>query len=472
MTGRRRSRRDASAARTAVIFVTAAAVVCLIVLGGWMVRTGNNQTAGEAAGAAPADSRTDGGQSAAGQQEKVLADTVIELTTAENGDSAGNDTADESEERQNHGEAEPSGDITLLFAGDVYFSEHVMDAYRRAGGIGGVLDAGIRAEIEAADLFTVNQEFPFTSRGTAAEDKQFTFRVPPEKVSMLTEMGVGLVTMANNHILDFGPEGITDSLAALDGAGILHVGAGEDLEQAKKLEIVEIKGKKIGFLGVSRVYMAASWAAGAGHPGVFSTYDPSLALEEIRAARPQCDYLVVYVHWGIERNTTPEDYQRSMGRQYIDAGADLVVGSHPHVLQEIEYYDGKPIAYSLGNFVFGSSIPETELLKVVLRDAEGNAAVGSPESGDEDTAAGLSESGSADAAVGLLESGDADAATGLSESGGADAAVGLSESGDADAAGNMTGDAYADSAAIATGTWDVEVTTIPCTSSGGYTRLR
>ena len=79
---------------------------------------------------------------------------------------------------------------------------------------------------------------------------------------MLSEMGVDIVTMANNHILDFGPEGITDSLAALDGAGIPHVGVGENLEQAKELKILEVKGKKIGFLGVSRVYMAASWATG------------------------------------------------------------------------------------------------------------------------------------------------------------------------------------------------------------------
>ncbi len=290
-----------------------------------------------------------------------------------------------------------------------------MNAYSRAGGIGGVLDDGIRAEADAADLFMVNQEFPFTDRGTAAEDKQFTFRVPPKDVSLLTEMGVDIVTMANNHILDFGPEGITDSLTALDGAGILHVGAGENLEQAKKAEILEVKGKKIGFLGVSRVYMAASWAADADHAGVFSTYDPALPLQEIRALREQCDYLVVYVHWGVERNTAPEEYQRKMGRQYIDAGADLVVGSHPHVLQEIEYYNGKPIAYSLGNFVFGSSIPETELLKVVLRDGEG--------------APGLSEGGTAESS-----------------------------------AVEDTGRSAAE--------FRVEVTTIPCTSSGGYTRLR
>ncbi len=267
------------------------------------------------------------------------------------------------------------GQTVLLFAGDVYLSDYVLNAYDAAGGIAGVLDEGIRGEIAGADIFMVNQEFPFTDRGQKAADKQFTFRLPPSRVNILREMGVNVVTMANNHILDFGPEGITDSLSALDEAGIRHVGAGENLEQASRLEVIEAGGIKVGFLGVSRVYMDAGWAAGTSHPGVFSTYDPSAALEAIRKAKSQCDYLVIYVHWGVEKETEPQEYQRTMGRQYLDAGADLVVGSHPHVLQEIEDYNGKPIVHSLGNFVFGSSIPETELLKVIIEDGRAEVSV-------------------------------------------------------------------------------------------------
>ena len=262
--------------------------------------------------------------------------------------------------------------VTLLFAGDVYFSNYVQNAYNRAGGISGVLDDGIRHEIANADIFMVNQEFPFTDRGEKVPDKQFNFRVSPQWVSALKEMDVDLVTLANNHILDYGQQGLLDSCDTLNEAGIAYVGGGKDLDEAKKLVTMEAGGRTIGFLGTSRVYMDGSWAAGAGHPGVFSTYDPSLAIEEIKKAKEQCDYLVVYVHWGIERNTEPESYQRSMGQAYIDAGADLVVGSHPHVLQPVETYKDKTIAYSLGNFVFGSSIPSTELLKVEL---DGEAAV-------------------------------------------------------------------------------------------------
>ncbi len=264
--------------------------------------------------------------------------------------------------------------ITLLFAGDVLFSSHVLNAYDTAGGIGGVLDENIRKEIAAADWFMVNQEFPFSNRGEAAEDKQFTFRLPPSRVNILQEMGVDMVTLANNHALDFGVEALLDTCATLDDAGILRVGAGADLEEAKRLQTVELQGKTIGFLGATRVIPVYEWNAGASTPGMFTTYDPSLLLQEIQAAKKICDYVVVYVHWGVEKSTIPEDYQRTMGRQYIDAGADLVIGAHPHVLQEIEYYQGKPIVYSLGNFVFGSSIPQTMLLEVTLTEAEDSGA--------------------------------------------------------------------------------------------------
>lgn len=253
--------------------------------------------------------------------------------------------------------------ITLAFAGDVLLSDHVLNAYQSGGGIRGVVGESLLTAANEADLFMVNQEFPFSSRGSAAPDKQFTFRLPPEKVSILQEMGIDLVTLANNHALDFGTEALLDTCQTLDNAGIPYVGAGENLERAKARYSRNIRGWTVGFLGATRVIPTADWAATRSGPGMLSTYDPGILLEEIRKARETCDYLVVYVHWGIEREEKPKDYQRQLGHQYIDAGADLVIGSHPHVLQGIEYYRGKPIVYSLGNFVFGSSIPRTVLLK-------------------------------------------------------------------------------------------------------------
>ena len=189
-------------------------------------------------------------------------------------------------------------------------------------------------------------------------------------MSIFKEMGIDLVTLANNHALDFGTDALVDTLDTLDQAGILHVGAGRNLDEAKEPVIAELKGMKIGFIGASRVIPETSWNATSTKPGMLVTYDPALTVQEIEKLDEVCDYVVVYVHWGIERAEHPEEYQRTMGRQYIDAGADLVVGSHPHVLQGIEYYEGKPIVYSLGNFVFGSSIPRTALLKVVLEREE------------------------------------------------------------------------------------------------------
>lgn len=266
-------------------------------------------------------------------------------------------------------ETEPESSISsasLLFAGDILFSDHVLGAYSRAGGITGVLDEGYRTAIADADYFVANEEFPFSSRGTAAPDKQYTFRLPEEKVSIMTELGVDLVTLANNHALDFGTDALLDTCSTLDAAGILHVGAGADSEAARAPQIVDINGIRVGFIGASRVIPVSSWTAGASSPGMLTAYDDALLRRTIEETRPLCDYLVVYLHWGVERAEMPVDHQTALGRSCVDAGADLVIGSHPHVLQGLEYYNGKPIVYSLGNFIFGSSIPRTMLLELTL----------------------------------------------------------------------------------------------------------
>lgn len=274
-------------------------------------------------------------------------------------------------------EAEPQP-VRLLFSGDIYLSDHVLNAYDRAGDISGVLDDGYRSLIGEADYFAANQEFPFSSRGQQAPDKQYTFRLPESRVSLMNEIGVDLVTLANNHALDFGTDALLDTVSTLDQAGILHVGAGADSEAARQPAIVDVNGVRVGFIGASRVIPVASWTAGASSPGMLTAYDPALLVQTIQETRPLCDYLVVLIHWGVERAEMPVDHQTSLSRQCIDAGADLVVGSHPHVLQGIEYYRGKPIVYSLGNFIFGSSIPRTALLEVSLtpREASSDASGG------------------------------------------------------------------------------------------------
>ena len=109
----------------------------------------------------------------------------------------------------------------------------MLNAWQRGGGLEGILDDGFRQEIGQADIFMANQEFPFSNRGTPETDKQFTFRLPEDKVSVLQAIGPDIVALANNHALDYGEEALLDTCRVLDSAGIFHVGAGEDLDAAK-----------------------------------------------------------------------------------------------------------------------------------------------------------------------------------------------------------------------------------------------
>ncbi len=261
----------------------------------------------------------------------------------------------------------PWEDIVLLFTGDIYLSDYILNKYNQ-NGIDGILSEDLQKEFTGADIAMVNQEFAFTGGGTPARDKQFTFRVDPKNVQIFNDMQVDMVSLANNHSMDFGIEGLTDSFDTLKNAGIQYVGAGHNITEAREIKYVDIKDKKIAYLGASRVIPETGWNAGADKPGMLTTYDPALLIEDIKTAEQESDYVIVYVHWGIERHETPESYQRSLAKQYIDAGADLVVGSHPHVLQGIEYYNGKPVIYSLGNFMFYNSIKQTAVLKVTLNE--------------------------------------------------------------------------------------------------------
>lgn len=262
---------------------------------------------------------------------------------------------------------EPFKEIVLLFAGDIYMSDYVVKQYDKSG-IDGILSKELQEEFKTADVAMVNQEFTFSERGTKARNKQYTFRVNPRYVSAFLDMGIDIVTLANNHSMDFGEEALQDSFTTLDNAGILYSGAGNNLSEARDIKYIEIQDKTFAYLSASRVIPETDWNASSNKPGMLTTYDSANLVEDIKTARENSDFVVVYVHWGIERAVKPEEYQRNLAKAYIDAGADMVVGSHPHVLQGIEYYNGKPIIYSLGNFIFYNSIPQTAVLKVIVNE--------------------------------------------------------------------------------------------------------
>lgn len=254
----------------------------------------------------------------------------------------------------------------LAFVGDMLFTENTLSRYHQQG-ISSMFSEELLSAMTDADLFMVNEEFPFSTRGEAAEDKQFTFRVDPSYVRIFQEIGVDVATVANNHALDFGVNAFTDSLDTLDQAGIARVGGGRTLSEAKAPVIRTVGDSTVGILGASRVIPVSSWAAGNARPGMFTAYDQAPLLNEISDLSSQCDYTVVYLHWGIEKDEYPQEYQRKLAYACIDAGADLVVGSHPHVLQGFETYKGKLIAYSLGNFLFSNSTNPTVLLQVHIK---------------------------------------------------------------------------------------------------------
>jgi poly-gamma-glutamate synthesis protein (capsule biosynthesis protein) len=256
-----------------------------------------------------------------------------------------------------------AGGIRVGFAGDVHGVGRVGDVLAAGGN---PLDA-MRPILAANDVNVVNLETAVGSKGTA-ENKQYTFHSPPDLVRRLREAGVSVVNLANNHSLDFGPESLLETISYARDAGLLVVGAGANAAEAYAPAIVTAAAGTVAVLGISQV-VPAGWAAGAGHPGVASAYDMTATTNAVRAARARADHVVVMIHAGVELAECPTDIQRQLAHALLSAGADAVVGGHPHVLQGIEGGGGRLIDYSMGDFVWYQNQPpsdQTGLLSVSL----------------------------------------------------------------------------------------------------------
>ena len=209
----------------------------------------------------------------------------------------------------------------------------------------------------------INNEFTYSNRGNPLSGKTFTFRAKPETAANLTLLSVDLVSLANNHVFDFGETALFDTMDTLDQYGIPYVGAGRNLEEAKKIVYFQADELTISFVSATQVERSYVFTKEATEQfaGVLRTFSPEAFLEVIQKAEETSDFVVVYVHWGTEGVNQFEADQQLLGHQYIDAGADLVIGDHPHCLQGIEYYKGVPIFYSLGNYWFNSRTLDTGL---------------------------------------------------------------------------------------------------------------
>ncbi|WNS46433.1 CapA family protein [Paenibacillus sp. MMS20-IR301] len=246
----------------------------------------------------------------------------------------------------------PPDKINLVFAGDILLDGFVGEQIDRYGV--NFPFVKVAPVLQQADLAFANLETPVSVRGEAA-DKTFVFRSKPAALQGLTYAGIDGVSLANNHILDYGQTAMLDTLIHLDKAKIGHTGAGKNIEEAFKPFTRTVKGKTIAMLGVSRVLSGPSWYAGKNSPGAASAYTPDPLLSAIRKSAEKNDYTIVYIHWNQEFKDYPENYARTLAKQMIDSGADIILGAHSHCLMGIEYYKHKPIYYSLGNFVFNRS---------------------------------------------------------------------------------------------------------------------
>ena len=260
--------------------------------------------------------------------------------------------------------AEP---VTIHAVGDIMLAGSGAKTYRKQGYSYPFTAVGER--LKQADVVIGNLEAPLASRGEEFTGKKFRFKVDPTAVTAIRETGFTHLALANNHILDFGAAGLQQTLNTLDAAGIACFGAGENLNSARKAWISEVKGVKIAFLSYSLVYPEEFFAK-SDRAGTAPGYLPYYA-EDIRLAKTRADYVVVSFHWGEEGAKLPKPYQKSTARKAIDAGADVVLGHHPHVLQGVEYYGKGVIFYSLGNFTFGSmskSSDSSMIARITLDD--------------------------------------------------------------------------------------------------------
>lgn len=258
----------------------------------------------------------------------------------------------------------PAGPLTLAFAGDVHFTGRtaplLADPATAFGPIASVLSS--------ADLAMVNLETAVTDRGKE-EPKQYHFRAPVTAFEAVRAAGVDIVTMANNHVLDYGQIGLTDTLDNARAANFPFMGIGRNAAEAYAPYYTTVKGVKIGIVAFSQVHeLEYTWAARDSRPGVAMAGDSARAVAAVRAARAAADLVIVFNHWGQEGNSCPTGEQKTFAARLATAGADVIIGSHAHTLQGDGWLGKTYVAYGMANFVwYGDSFStDTGVLRLTM----------------------------------------------------------------------------------------------------------
>ena len=237
--------------------------------------------------------------------------------------------------------------------------------------------ASLEPRLDSSDFSLVNVEMAISDRGSP-HWKEFVFRAPPSAARRIADGGVSVANLANNHANDYGSDALVDTVNLLEAAGVATIGAGRNADDAYQYRLLTAESRvRVAFVGASMI-VPSGFAASAATPGIASAHPPARArvLDTVRSAAAEADVVIVAVHWGIERDTCPSAEQRLLAQQLLDAGADAVIGHHPHVLQPVELSGGKLVAYSLGNFIWHARsgvLGETGVLQI---DFDGDEIVG------------------------------------------------------------------------------------------------
>lgn len=263
--------------------------------------------------------------------------------------------------------------VSLSVVGDIYLSPMMEQNYRQSG-ISGVISPKIQSIFQSVDIAVGDHEYVCgdLDENQKVDYQQYTFLCPTAREEMiLKDFSFEVMTLANNHMMDYGWEGLCSTMAEVKRQGIAVIGGGNNLDEALKPYTAQVNGKKIAILSATRVVPQLDWYAGD-TPGLMTTYEQTdryeLLKQEITRLKTQENYdiVIMYVHWGNDSDKTILNSQRTLGHGYIDAGADMVIGNHTHVLQGMEFYQGKMIVYGLSNFLFGSYHSDTMVLTLEI----------------------------------------------------------------------------------------------------------
>ncbi|HEX5548144.1 MAG TPA: CapA family protein [Ktedonobacterales bacterium] len=259
--------------------------------------------------------------------------------------------------------------VSVVITGDIMMARAV-GARIKTGASDSLFPFADTADVlKSHDLRIGNLECVVSTLGSP-QPKTYTFEAPLQAFERLRAAGFQIVSVANNHSGDYGKAAFSDMLAHLPTYGITPVGGGANRTEAHRLVTYQVRTTKIGILAYCEIE-PFSFAATATTPG-HAWLDATTMKQDIAAARSQVDFLIVFTHWGVEYVLRENAHQQYMARLAVDAGADLVVGAHPHVIEPYEVYHGKPIIYSLGNFVFDEMPGVTSLCNVLSFTVQGS----------------------------------------------------------------------------------------------------